>query len=127
MKKLMVLALAAFAVFAFTGVAAQKVKKPVTFTFDFADFPKETEFYLVGGFQGWATKVPKYKMTKTTGTTYTLTVDIKQGQHQYKYWAPGGGWIIQDMGKYKNRITSPTPEAFVGDGFGGKNATLTVK
>ena len=130
MRRISVLALAVFALVAFCGVsnAAPKAKVPVTFTFDFADFvAKDTDFYLVGDFQGWSTKVPKYKMQKKEGTVYTLTVDVKQGAHTYKYWSAGNGWIIKDMGAYKNRILSPAFEAAVSDGFDGKNATLTVK
>lgn len=130
MRRIFVLALAVFALVSFCGVmnAAEKKKVPVTFTFDFADFiAKDTDFYLVGDFQGWSTKVPKYKMVKKEGTVYSLTVDVKTGSHVYKYWAANNGWIIKDMGTYKARIQSPAPEAYVSDGFDGKNATLTVK
>jgi hypothetical protein len=130
MRRISVLALAVFALVAFCGVtnAAPKAKVPVTFTFDFADYvAKDTDFYLVGDFQGWSTKVPKYKMVKKEGTVYSVTVDVKQGAHTYKYWAAGSGWIIKDMGAVKDKIKSPAFESAVGDGFDGKNAVLTVK
>ena len=130
MRRILVLALAVFALVTFCGVtnAAPKAKVPVTFTFDFADFVgKDTDFYLVGDFQGWSTKVPKYKMQKKEGTIYTLTVDVKQVAHVYKYWAPNQGWMIKDMGSVKDKIKSPAFEAAIADGFDGKNATLTVK
>lgn len=130
MRRIFVLALAVFALVSFCGVsdAAPKKKVPVTFTFDFADFlSKDTDFYLVGDFQGWSTKVPKYKMEKKEGTVYTLTVDVKTGAHVYKYWAPNAGWMIKDMGAVKSKIVSPAFEAAIADGFDGKNATFTVK
>ena len=130
MRRISVLALAVFALVAFCGVsnAAPKAKVPVTFTFDFADFvAKDTDFYLVGDFQGWSTKVPKYKMQKKEGTIYTLTVDIKQGSHTYKYWAPNQGWFLKDMSTVSSKIKSPAYETALPDGFDGKNAVLTVK
>ena len=134
MKKLLVIALAVFAVVAFSGVvkaqSKPKPKVPVTFEFDFSDFPKCKDFYICGSFQGWATKVPKWKMAKKAGNVYTLTQDVKVGQQTYKYWSPqgtNGGWMIKDMQKYANRIISPAFEGATSDGFGGKNALLTVK
>ena len=132
MKRFMVFALAIVAVVAFSGVvsAQEKPKKPVTFEFDFVDFPKCKDFFVCGDFQGWATKVPKWKLTKKAGTVYTLTQDVKVGAHTYKYWSTqgtNGGWMIKDMQQYQNRIISPAFEGATSDGFGGKNAVLTVK
>lgn len=130
MRRILVLAVAVFALVGFCGVMAhaEKKKVPVTFTFDFADYvAKDTDFYLVGDFQGWSTKVPKYKMTKKEGSVYTLTVDIKQGSHTYKYWAPNAGWMIKDMGVVSGKIIAPKFETALPDGFDGKNAVLTVK
>ena len=88
------------------------------------------DFFVCGDFQGWATKVPKWKLTKKAGTVYTLTQDVKVGAHTYKYWSTqgtNGGWMIKDMQQYQNRIISPAFEGATSDGFGGKNAVLTVK
>lgn len=66
---------------------------------------------LAGTFTNWE---PRYDLRESAPGTWTITVPLKQGVHDYSFVVDGKRWV-------------PDPSApQIGDGFGGTNSRLAL-
>jgi hypothetical protein len=66
---------------------------------------------LAGSFTNWE---PRYELRQYTPGTWTITVPLTEGVHDYAFVVDGRQWV-------------PDPNApQIGDGFGGTNSRLTL-
>lgn len=77
--------------------------------------PGATQVFLVGSFNGWATKATPMKMVDGS-SLWSIDVPLAQGEHTFMYVIDGVGWI-----------TPPQAEDFVTDGFGHTNGVVIVR
>lgn len=88
---------------------------PHTFTFDARNLnPKASKVYLAGSFNGWN---PIGQVMEEKGGVWSLTVELPQGVHFYKFVADGTRWI-NDPQSDKALEES--------DGNGGMNSAVLV-
>lgn len=82
---------------------------PVTLSLE---LPSATEVAVVGDFNGWNTRATR--LVKQHGV-WTCTLTLKPGQYQYMFVVNGGQWV-----------TDPKALHQVEDGYGRRNALLTI-
>ncbi|MBI3292413.1 MAG: isoamylase early set domain-containing protein [Elusimicrobia bacterium] len=82
---------------------------PVTFTLQ---MPEAQEVAVVGDFNGWNSQATR--LVRHNGR-WSVTVPLAPGQYQYMFVVNGATWI-----------PDPTAVQQVDDGYGRKNAVLTL-
>jgi len=73
----------------------KKNGQSVTFKFD---QPSESPVFLVGDFNDW--NPTSSKMRKTRNNSWSLKVDLKPGEHQYRYYCDGRWYNDHRADKY---------------------------
>jgi len=72
---------------------------------------KASRVQLAGSFTNWE---PRYELRQSAPGTWTITVPLTQGVHDYAFVVDGQQWV-------------PDPHApQIGDGFGGTNSRLAL-
>ena len=81
-----------------------------------------SEVYLAGDFTSWDSG--KVLLEKQDDGSFSAVVELDPGTYKWKM-IRDGQWV-QSMEPLKDQI-QPAAASFVDDGFGGKNAVLTVE
>jgi hypothetical protein len=103
------------------AVKAGKIK----FTFNAKEYGGASSINLVGSFNGWNPTDPNYALEDPDGDgIFEIEVEWDPGEYTYKFYIDGN-WP-KDMSELEQYM-SPKPSKYVDDGFGGKNAVLTVE
>lgn len=115
------------------GTSAPPANQSAQHTFTYirpSGAPQVTAVHLAGSFNEWSTTARP--MTQQANGSWSVTVALAPGSHQYKYVMNGGTWV-QNMcsdptwgdpaigGKVDPTVASCAP-----DGFGGQNAVLVM-
>lgn len=80
---------------------------------------------VAGTMNDWNPADPAWEMELQDDGSYALTVMLDPGEYMYKYVFDGGNWPGSMLDLLD--VISPEPSNFVDDGFGGRNAVLTVE
>lgn len=96
----------------------------ITFTYTPGEDEEPEEVYLAGDLNGWNAADPNYLMEMNDDGVFSITIELDPGTYKFKF-VIDGTWI-QSMEDYEGNFT-PAAESYVDDGFGGKNAVITVE
>lgn len=79
---------------------------------------------LVGSFNNWDVNDKTMRMKKNTYGQWMISVKLKPGKHQYKFFI-NGKWpnSMKELSKY----IDPAPDGYKDDGYGGYNAVINAK
>ncbi len=90
-------------------------------TFTFAPTQPVESVSVRGSFNDWG----ETPMEKQADGTWSVTVDVPPGEHQYKYYVDGQ-WPSDMETGLDGGPMDPDAEGYAGDGFGGQNAVRTI-
>lgn len=112
----------------FTGVNYPVHGEEVSFTYRPLTGEELNSLYLRGSFNGWG----KDEMTEESDGTWSITLDLQAGRHQYKFFSKDFSWASDgwpgDMETARNgEPVDPDADDYVDDGFGGQNAVMVIE
>ncbi|MCD5408770.1 pullulanase [Candidatus Bipolaricaulota bacterium] len=95
---------------------------PVTFTYLPLPHQQVTSVSLRGSFNNWG----EWPMEEQPDGSWTITVCLEPGTHQYKYFI-NGQWPRDMATDRDGGPLDPQADGYVDDGFGGQNAIRIVR
>lgn len=115
-------------ILAMTGVNDPVHAEEVSFTYKPLPGEELDSLYLRGSFNGWG----KDEMTEEPDGTWSITLDLQAGRHEYKFFSQDFAWASDgwpgDMETARNgEPVDPDADDYVDDGFGGQNAVMVVE